>query len=667
MNQFTEIQLRAASFGEENALPDIKNVSYIHAGFEVKPAVSEEERRYIGKGMIDTMIPYKMQDDYDRDKKLKRFKAVVLENEYLKAVFLPELGARLWSLFDKKSGKDLLYTNSVFQPCNLGLRNAWFSGGVEFNVGIKGHNPLTCAPLFTELLGDTGVRFYEYERIRGLSYSITAWLPEGSETLYIRTRVENASDKETQMYWWSNIAFPETENTRVIVPASDAIHCLYQEDHYVVNKQSIPINEEGVDVSRPMNLIASNDYFYKIPPQERKWIAAVDTNGTGLLQYSESFMKGRKLFLWGKKAGGRHWNEFLSEKGQAYIEIQAGLAHTQLEHIPMPANAVWEWTEAYTSLDGTQSSFYGDWATAIKTVENTLADKEKAAVSVAPEKLCELTPPTESRLVFYGSGWGALENATRIKRNKPLIDSVCAFPYRDTAETRDFHFLLENGYLPEKSVDETPNGYVAGEFWRDAMLQSLQNESGRHWFTYLQLGVTQYALGKLAEAQEAWEKSLEKTPSLWAYRNLGMLYLNEYKQTEQGLAYMRKAYQTKIARDTYAFLKEYAAVLTANGCDSEWLEVYQSLSASWQAKSRLQVFTAIALLNTDKPYEAAKIITPQFVLSDVKEGELSVSYLWKQIYTAIVRKETGATQAEAEKIAGEKYPLPYELDFRMHD
>jgi len=662
MNKFIEIQLCAANFGEENALPDIKNVQYIHAGFEVKSSVSEEERRYIGKGMINTMIPYKMQDDYDRDRKLKNFKAVVLENEYLKAVFLPELGARLWSLYDKKRKQDLLYTNSVFQPCNLGLRNAWFSGGVEFNFGIKGHSPFTCAPLFTELLGDTGVRFFEYERIRNLSFSITAWLPEDSETLYIRSRVENSSGKEKQSYWWSNIAFPETETTRVVVPATDAIHCLYQEDHYVVDKQSVPINEEGTDVSYPLNLYASNDYFYKIPKDEKKWIAAVDKNGRGLLQYSDAMLKGRKLFLWGKKSGGRHWNEFLSEQGQAYIEIQAGLAYTQLEHIPMSDGAVWEWTEGYTSLDGKDEGFYGDWNTAIKTVEDAMASK-----GVAPEKLGDLTPPTDSRLVFSGSGWGAIENAVRKAQNKPLVNSVCTFPCEITEETQDFHQLLNKGYLPKRDVDETPHGYVTGEFWRDTMLKSLQNEKAQHWFTYLQLGVTQYAMGNLEQAQDAWEKSLEKSPSLWAYRNLGMLYLNEYKQIKTGLEYMRKAYQTKIARNTYAFLKEYAAVLTANGCDSEWLEVYQSLSKTWQVKSRLQVFTAIALLNTEKPYEAAKIITPQFVLSDVKEGELSVSYLWKQIYSAIVKKETGTTQAEAEKIAEEKYPLPYELDFRMHD
>ena len=148
MIKFEDYKMPAGAMGEMNPLPDIKNVSYIHAGYQMTDKISEDEKTYLGKGMISTMLPYMMQDNYDRDRKDRNFKAAILENDYIKAVFLPEIGGRLWSLYDKKLGKELLYVNPVFQPCDLALRNAWFSGGVEFNVGIKGHNPLTCSPLF---------------------------------------------------------------------------------------------------------------------------------------------------------------------------------------------------------------------------------------------------------------------------------------------------------------------------------------------------------------------------------------------------------------------------------------------------------------------------------------------------------------------------------------
>ena len=137
--------------GRLNPMPDIKNISYIHAGYEMTDKIQDDEKTYMGKGMIRTMLPYMVQDQYTRDKENKEYCACVLENNYLRAVFLPELGGRLWSLYDKEKCQDLLYVNPVFQPGNLGLRNAWFSGGVEFNVGIKGHNPLTCSPLWARI------------------------------------------------------------------------------------------------------------------------------------------------------------------------------------------------------------------------------------------------------------------------------------------------------------------------------------------------------------------------------------------------------------------------------------------------------------------------------------------------------------------------------------
>lgn len=178
---------------------------------------------------------------------------------------MPELGGRLWSLYDKDNKHELLYVNPVFQPGNLGLRNAWFSGGVEFNVGIKGHNPLTCSPLHAviETTPDGEVlRLYEYERIRGVVYSVSAWVNKNSPVLYIRCRIENLSDHEKYMYWWSNIAVPETKGTRIIVPAAEAFVSFYNTDHYLIDKTAVPLSG-GVDASYLCNIATSRDFFIK--------------------------------------------------------------------------------------------------------------------------------------------------------------------------------------------------------------------------------------------------------------------------------------------------------------------------------------------------------------------------------------------------------------------
>ncbi len=148
VEQFT---MPSASLGQCSPLPDIGRNQDLHAKVEVdRTKVSEEESQYMGWGRVNGILPYRLRNNYNRTRRPRSWKAVVLENDHIRAMFLPQLGARLWSLIDKDTGRELLHCNPVFQPCNLALRNAWISGGVEWNIGIIGHNPYTVDSLYAE-------------------------------------------------------------------------------------------------------------------------------------------------------------------------------------------------------------------------------------------------------------------------------------------------------------------------------------------------------------------------------------------------------------------------------------------------------------------------------------------------------------------------------------
>ena len=62
--------------------------------------------------------------------------------------------------------------------------------------------------------------------------------------------------------------------------------------------------------------------------------------------------------------------------------------------------------------------------------------------------------------------------------------------------------------------------------------------------------------------------------------------------------------------------------------------------------------------------EALDILNNKFVLPDIKEGEFSISHIWLEAHKKILA-EQGITDI-TDKDVYAKYPLPYELDFRMH-
>ena len=295
-------------------------------------------RRRIDWGRLESPLPYALQEDYELDRRLMDLPAITIANDRVSAVVLPQYGGRIWSLRQLSSGRDLVYRNPVLSWANLGLTNAWFAGGVEWNLGSTGHSATTSRPLYAapvETASGPVLRLWEWERTRDLVFSVDLSLPSGSDFLYASVRVRNPDPWVKPLYWWTNVAVAETPGLRVLAPASRAWRNTYQ-DALV----SVPVpqpDEAGPDVSYPARAPHPADYFFQIEPQQRKWIAAVGADGAGVVHTSTAGLPGRKLFVWGVGPGGDRWQERLSGPGHRYLEIQAGLATTQFEHLAMAA------------------------------------------------------------------------------------------------------------------------------------------------------------------------------------------------------------------------------------------------------------------------------------------------------------------------------------------
>ena len=86
------------------------------------------------QGASKYIYPYAMNDVISNEKTDQAWKALILENEYIKLCVTPEIGGKLYYGTDKTNGYNFIYKNNVVRPSNIGMTGAWVSGGIEWCV-----------------------------------------------------------------------------------------------------------------------------------------------------------------------------------------------------------------------------------------------------------------------------------------------------------------------------------------------------------------------------------------------------------------------------------------------------------------------------------------------------------------------------------------------------
>lgn len=610
----------------------------------------ETEGLFLGYGMLHDSLPYAMFDEYDTETPRDlEFVSAVLENRCLRAEILPELGGRLWSLFDKIHGRELLLDNPELRLGNLAIRNAWFAGGVEWNCGRRGHDAQTVSPRFAAELTDGAgapvLRIYEMSRDRLTPFQLDFMLPEDSAWLLVRGRIVNPGDSVVPMYWWSNIAVAEGPGARVVVPAAFAYANRYAGGVHTLAWLPLP-DGEGFDGTRPANYRYVRDHFYDIPETSRKYECVFFEDGYGLAHCSTRRLQGRKLFVWGMSPGGRHWQrKLVPENSGNYIEIQAGLAKTQQESLPMPPRTAWEWMETYGAIQLPPDRVFGDWTAA---QENTGAWLENHLPEARLESLLTETRETVARkpgrVVIPGSGWGALEEARRGGKLTDHLDFGVPGP-----EQREWLTLLKSGRMD----DSTPpaSWMVQAEWyeclkhaapgWKTAYFRALWNYRTEDW---------ERALAAIAEADKF-------DCNAWVLQARSNILRAAGHPVEAWLPPLLAAARRE--PDVY-LVKEAMKLAVVHRRYVEALAFYDGISESLQKRPMLRFLRAVALAHTGNLAAAESIILDGggLDLPDLREGETSIAELYVFIQTETAAKKGICLDPGAVEV-------PFALDLRM--
>ncbi len=638
----------AASIGT-NPLPALRD-QRVDRDVRSSGTLTVEDCEHLGADAAQRVLPYPVQDRYTRQRTPTALTTVVLENELVRATFLADFGGRLVSLRELRHDRELLFANPVFQPANLAIRNAWFAGGAEWNIGHYGHTVHACEPLFfaTVSEGDNQVlRMWEYERQKRVFWQVDFRL-EGA-LLQAHVRVVNPHAEATPMYWWTNVAIPQDESTRVFSGTADVL--IQEPDAQVawLREQGLPVSAETVaaapvffgrgrlpwlsdgsatfDASYPTAYQRASEYFFQNPTTDPgPWEAASYADGHLFWERSTQPLRFRKMFCWGRHPGGQWWCDFLSEPGRGdYLEVQAGLAPTQLHGFTLPGRGELEFTQVFGGADSPEPALLaGDWADARRHVESLVDAALPAATLAATDEAARLTarqPVEPTAILHAGSPWGALEAL----RDPAMIPEGFVFPRlagdASEAVVAPWAQLVEHGTLPDLADGELPPSYVTDPSWRPLMEAAAAAGST---LAKTHLGVLEWENLQPERAVECWREAADAGDIL-ALRNLAQA---ARAQGDHGRAneLMTQAYAAAGPALRPRLIVDHLEMLTAVGDYATAWRVYQELPDRDEAPERAHLLAGRAALDVGETVFVESLFEREW--AGIREGDLILLDLW---------------------------------------
>lgn len=644
-------------------------------------------------GVRERTLPYKLQDRYSRKRLPIKMKTIEMENEYLKAVFWPENGGKLYSLYDKVNNRELLMSNPVYQPGNLAIRNAWTSGGIEWNFGNIGHHYFTCDNLFAAILkdeqGNEFVRMYEFERGKSTLFQIDFHLPDGSPLLYSHVKVFNPFDRDTTTYWWTNIAIPEDGNTRILASTNKVI-VLGDKMSYEELPHLSPFGD--ADLSYPHNASHGYDHFYQTPDGALSaWEAGADNEGKVFFDRATAPLLYHKMFCWGNHSAANHWQEHLSDPGKGYyIEIQGGFARSQMHDKIFPANSTIEWTQCFGGAALDRDSLHQEDLNAATDyldayIASVISEEELLRLNEHYACLANVEVQEEN-LVHLGSGWGALEELRIAYQGDCCFPESVCFP-RSTigVDQYPWYALLTEGKLPDESPDVIPPSWMVSDKWRGILEKSIKNGE-ETWYSLMHYGVMLYEAmdhehiasvaanwpeyPKYTEmARQTFLRSVEIQPSVWALR---CLFCIEHAEGNDELAeqYYDRAFELEASKVDFAFAAEYMTYLNQKGKYEKAWALYRSMPENIRQCDRMMLCAAMTAIKLRKIDFIPAVFEREY--ADIREGENSLTDIWFEYCALKMARERGLGDEvqgeELEKLIDEAWdtcPPPAAIDFRM--
>src|SRR5882724_589163 len=271
--------------------------------------------------------PYTLRDKLTSHRANHDWRAIYIENEYLKCSVLPDIGGHLYTCIDKISGQSMFYANPSIKKAAVGYRGAWAAFGIEFNFPVS-HNWASMSPVdfafHKNADGSGSVIVGNVDRVYGMEWNVELILRPKSTLLEERVTLSNRSDVRHRFYWWNNAAARVSDDSQIVYPMRFAA------SHGFTDVVRWPVDEDGHDLSVIRNHVHGAVSLFTHGSREGfmgVWNPATKTGTVHFANYEE--LPAKKIWSWGVDEEGMDWRKALSDDDSGYIEIQAGLFRNQ--------------------------------------------------------------------------------------------------------------------------------------------------------------------------------------------------------------------------------------------------------------------------------------------------------------------------------------------------
>ncbi|MEM7375567.1 MAG: DUF5107 domain-containing protein [Bacteroidota bacterium] len=276
--------------------------------------------------------PYYLQDAFSKEKQDQSWKALILENEFIKVCVTPEIGGKIFYATDKTNGYNFLYKNDVVKPANIGMTGAWVSGGIEWNV-LHHHRASSFMPVDYDLQenedGSKTIWVGETELRHRMRWTIGITVFPGKSYVRADIKIHNPTPFTHSLLYWANVATHTNEHYQTIFPPSVQTVTYHAKNSF----SQWPISQEvyngrdftkGVDISWWKNVKLPNSFFAHDLKED--FMGGYDHGkNSGTIHIGDhNIVKGAKLWEWGSGDLGQAIEAQLNENAGPYVELMVG-------------------------------------------------------------------------------------------------------------------------------------------------------------------------------------------------------------------------------------------------------------------------------------------------------------------------------------------------------